>query len=153
RPRRAGRARLRRHRSRPASMTPTDLGLASATELVRLYRRKTASPVEATEAVLARIAKHHPKLNAFVLVDEKAALAAARASEKRWAKKRPLGPVDGVPTTVKDIIVTKGWPTLRGSLTVDPNQDWNDDAPVVARLKESGAVLLGKTTTPEFGWK
>jgi len=134
-------------------MTATDLALASATELVRLYKGKKASPVEAAKAALARIATHDPALNAFVLVDEKAALAAARASEKRWAKKKPLGPVDGVPSTIKDIILTKGWPTLRGSLTVDPNQAWNDDAPVTARLKESGAVLLGKTTTPEFGWK
>jgi aspartyl-tRNA(Asn)/glutamyl-tRNA(Gln) amidotransferase subunit A len=134
-------------------MTATDLALASATELVRLYRNKKASPVEATKAALARIAKHNPVLNAFVLVDEKAALAAARASEKRWARKKPLGPVDGVPSTIKDIILTKGWPTLRGSLTVDPNQAWSDDAPVTARLKEAGAVLLGKTTTPEFGWK
>jgi aspartyl-tRNA(Asn)/glutamyl-tRNA(Gln) amidotransferase subunit A len=58
-----------------------------------------------------------------------------------------------VPTTIKDIILTKGWPTLRGSCTIDPAQDWNEDAPAVARLREAGAVLLGKTTTPEFGWK
>ncbi|HXF54206.1 MAG TPA: amidase family protein, partial [Hyphomicrobiaceae bacterium] len=93
-------------------MTATDLALASATELVRLYKSRKASPVEAAKAALARIAKHNPALNAFVLVDERAALAAARASEKRWAKKKPLGPVDGVPTTIKDIILTKGWPTL-----------------------------------------
>ncbi|MGH7003140.1 MAG: amidase family protein, partial [Alphaproteobacteria bacterium] len=131
----------------------TDLGLASATDLVRLYKAKKASPVEAAKAVLARIARYNARLNAFVLVDEAAALAAARASERRWAKKRPLGPVDGVPATIKDIVLTKGWPTLRGSLTVDPHQPWNDDAPVTARLREGGAVLLGKTTTPEFGWK
>jgi aspartyl-tRNA(Asn)/glutamyl-tRNA(Gln) amidotransferase subunit A len=134
-------------------MTATDLALASAGELLRLFKSKKASPVEATKAALARIAKHNPALNAFVLVDEKAALAAARASEKRWARKKPIGPIDGVPTTIKDIILTKGWPTLRGSLTVDPSQAWNDDAPVTARLKEAGAVVLGKTTTPEFGWK
>ncbi|MFO0987073.1 MAG: amidase family protein [Alphaproteobacteria bacterium] len=131
----------------------TDLALAPATELIRLYKSGKASPVEAAKAALARIAKHNPALNAFVLVDAKAALAAARASEKRWARKKPLGPVDGVPATIKDIVLTKGWPTLRGSLTVDPDQAWNDDAPVTARLKESGAVILGKTTTPEFGWK
>jgi len=134
-------------------MSFTDLGLAPATELVRLYKSKKASPVEAAKAVLARIAKHNPALNAFVLVDEAAALSAARASERRWAKRAPLGPVDGVPATIKDIILTKGWPTLRGSRTVDANQAWTDDAPVTARLREGGAVLLGKTTTPEFGWK
>ena len=131
----------------------TDLALASAADLARLFRAKKASPVDATKAALARIAKHNPALNAFVLVDEGAALASARAAEKRWAKTKPLSAIDGVPATIKDIVLTKGWPTLRGSLTVDPHQAWNDDAPVTARLKEAGAVLLGKTTTPEFGWK
>ena len=63
------------------------------------------------------------------------------------------GLLDGVPVAIKDIVLTKGWPTLRGSKTVDPKGPWNDDAPAVARLREHGAVLLGKTTTPEFGWK
>ena len=58
-----------------------------------------------------------------------------------------------MPVTVKDLLLTKGWPTLRGSKTVDPAGPWDDDAPAVARLREAGAVLLGKTTTPEFGWK
>src|SRR6202030_1383643 len=64
-----------------------------------------------------------------------------------------LSYIDGVPTTIKDIILTNGWPTLRGSQTIDPAQDWSEEAPAVARLREAGAVLLGKTTTPEFGWK
>ena len=80
-------------------------------------------------------------------------MAAARASEERWTKGRPQGRVDGVPATVKDLLITKGWPTLRGSKAVDPKQAWEEDAPTVARLREEGAVLLGKTTTPEFGWK
>ena len=58
-----------------------------------------------------------------------------------------------MPATVKDLLITKGWPTLRGSKAVDPKQAWEEDAPSVARLREEGAVLLGKTTTPEFGWK
>src|SRR5262249_38128165 len=87
------------------------------------------------------------------MVDEESALAAARASEARWHRGEPAGPVDGVPATVKDILLTKGWSTLRGSKAVDPDQPWEEDAPTVARLRESGAVLLGKTTTPEFGWK
>jgi len=61
--------------------------------------------------------------------------------------------LDGVPVSIKDLLLTKGWPTLRGSRTVDPRGPWNDDAPAVARLREAGAVLIGKTTTPEFGWK
>src|SRR5260221_13601964 len=67
--------------------------------------------------------------------------------------REPLSPLDGVPVAVKDILFTKGWPTRRGSLTVDPTGPWNEDAPSVARLHEAGAVLIGKTTTPEFGWK
>ena len=64
-----------------------------------------------------------------------------------------MSPLDGVPVAVKDILLTRGWPTLRGSRTIDPSQAWNEDAPAVARLREAGAVLLGKTTTPEYGWK
>jgi aspartyl-tRNA(Asn)/glutamyl-tRNA(Gln) amidotransferase subunit A len=130
-----------------------DLVYASALDLLKWYREKAISPVEVTRAVLDQINKYNGRLNAFVLVDEKASLEQARASEARWQAGTPLGLVDGIPTTVKDILLTKGWPTLRGSKTVDPSGPWDDDAPVVARLKENGAVLLGKTTTPEFGWK
>jgi aspartyl-tRNA(Asn)/glutamyl-tRNA(Gln) amidotransferase subunit A len=125
----------------------------SATDLLQQYRARKLSPVEALRAVLARVEALNPVLNCFNLVDQKAALAAARASEARWHKGEPMGPLDGVPTSIKDIILTKGWPTLRGSKTVDPKGPWNDDAPAVARLREAGAVLFGKTTTPEFGWK
>src|SRR5579875_1988214 len=130
-----------------------EIALLSAVELLSLYRRKKLSPVEATKAALARIEAHNGSLNAFNLVDEKAALADARRAEKRWQKGEPLGPVDGVPASVKDLLLTKGWPTRRGSKTVNPDQPWTEDAPSVARLREGGAVLLGKTTTPEFGWK
>ncbi|MCA3574270.1 MAG: amidase, partial [Aestuariivirga sp.] len=81
------------------------------------------------------------------------ALAAARASEKRWLKGEPQGPVDGVPTLIKDLLLVRGWPTLRGSCTIARDQPWEHDAPSVARLRECGAVFLGSTTTPEFGWK
>lgn len=131
----------------------TDPCALTATELLAAYRRKALSPVEATKAVLARIRALDPVLNAFVLVAEKEALAAARASEARWRKGAPIGLLDGVPTTIKDLILTRGWPTLRGSRTIDPAGPWDADAPAVARLRESGAVLLGKTTTPEYGWK
>ncbi len=133
--------------------SPEDLALCSAKALLGLYRNKQASPVEAATAVFARIRKLNPVLNAFCLIDEEAAISAARASEARWMKGSPCGLVDGVPTSIKDLVVTRGWPTLRGSKTIDPKGPWNDDAPVVARLREHGAVLLGKTTTPEFGWK
>ena len=125
----------------------------TATALLEHYRRKTLSPVEVTLAVLARIAQLQPSLNAFLLVDREAALAAARASEARWIKAAPIGLVDGVPTSVKDVMIARGWPTLRGSRSVRRDQPWDEDAPMVARLREAGAVLIGKTTTPEFGWK
>ena len=131
----------------------TDLCFMPATELVARYAAKTLSPVEVTRAVLDRIRALNPKLNAYCLVDEDGALAAARASEARWRKGEPVGPVDGVPASIKDLVLARGWPTLRGSKTVDPAGPWNDDAPTTARLRESGAVLLGKTCTPEFGWK
>jgi len=130
----------------------TDLCALSATELVDAFRKKTLSPVDVTRAVLARIEKLNPVLNAFCLVSENA-LDEAKASEARWTAGQPRGLLDGVPVSIKDIILTKGWPTLRGSKTVDPKGPWNDDAPATARLREHGAVLLGKTTTPEFGWK
>ena len=69
------------------------------------------------------------------------------------AGREPVGPLDGVPVSIKDLILTRGWPTLRGSRTVDPSQPWDVDAPVTARLREAGAVIVGKTTTPEFGCK
>ena len=131
----------------------TDLALATAGELLTLYGSGAASPVEAAEAALARIERHDKALNAFRLVDGERALADARASEARWRKGAPAGPLDGVPATVKDLVLTRGWSTLRGSRLVDPEGAWDDDAPAVARLREAGAVLLGKTTTPEFGWK
>jgi aspartyl-tRNA(Asn)/glutamyl-tRNA(Gln) amidotransferase subunit A len=124
----------------------------TAVELLEAYRKHELSPVEVTRAVLERIEKVNPKLNAFCLVSDKA-LDDAKESEKRWLAGQPRGLLDGVPTSIKDLILTKGWPTLRGSKTVDAKGPWNDDAPVTARLREHGAVLLGKTTTPEFGWK
>ena len=134
-----------------------DLTQCTAIELLGLYRSGAASPVEATQAVLQRIARLNPLLNAFCLIDEAAAMASARQSEARWQAHRRSGAgvlsLDGVPMSIKDLILTQGWPTLRGSKTVNPDQPWQVDAPVTARLREAGAVLLGKTTTPEFGCK
>ncbi|CAM4156454.1 Glutamyl-tRNA(Gln) amidotransferase subunit A [Mycobacterium basiliense] len=129
-------------------MTPT------ATELVAGYRNKTISPVEVTEAALNAIDTLDGVVNAFVLVAAEDAIAAARASEARWQAGEPLGPADGVPTSIKDALWTRGWPTVRGSHLIDATgPGWDEDAPAVARLRESGAVLLGKTTTPEYSWK
>jgi aspartyl-tRNA(Asn)/glutamyl-tRNA(Gln) amidotransferase subunit A len=130
-----------------------DLCALTATALLEAYRRQTLSPLEVTKAVLERIDALNPRLNAFVLVDHESALREARASEARWREGQAKGLLDGVPVSIKDILLTKGWPTLRGSKTIDRKGPWNDDAPATARLREHGAVLLGKTTTPEFGWK
>ncbi|MBM3534502.1 MAG: amidase [Alphaproteobacteria bacterium] len=130
-----------------------DVALMPATELLRRYRRGTLSPVEATAAALGEIRKHNERLNALCWLDEEGAIAQARDSEARWHEGRPNGLLDGVPATVKDLLLTKGWPTLRGSRTIKRDQPWTEDAPTVARMREHGAVLLGKTTTPEFGWK
>lgn len=132
---------------------PTRVEAMSATELLQRYKRKTLSPVEATRAALDQIDKHNGTFNAFCLVDRDGALKSARASERRWAKGKPIGPLDGVPVGIKDLMLTKGWPTLRGSKATDPAGPWDEDAPASARLREAGAVFLGKTTTPEFGWK
>ena len=130
-----------------------DILSLTAVELTAHYRSKKLSPVETTRATLDRIARLNPVYNAFVMVDEARAMEDARASELRWQRGAPAGSVDGVPATVKDLIVTKGWPTLRGSRTINPHQPWTEDGPPVARMREQGAVFLGKTTTPEFGWK
>jgi aspartyl-tRNA(Asn)/glutamyl-tRNA(Gln) amidotransferase subunit A len=130
-----------------------DLALLSATELLAGYRDKTFSPVEVTQGILERIEALGTPVNAFSLLDGERALESARASESRWQRGEPRGLLDGVPTTIKDLILTAGWPTMRGSLAIAREQDWDEDAPATARLKEHGAVLLGKTTTPEFGWK
>jgi aspartyl-tRNA(Asn)/glutamyl-tRNA(Gln) amidotransferase subunit A len=131
----------------------SDVAFLPATELLKLYRRRELSPVEATEAALRQIELHNPRVNAYVLVDAEQALARARESEERYRKGESRGRLDGVPASIKDLILTRGWPTLRGSRTIDPDQEWREDAPVAARLREHGAVLLGKTTTPEYGWK
>ena len=131
----------------------TDIAYLGALQLAEAYRNKSLSPVEAAIATLARIDRLNPSINAFCHVAHESALADARASEARWAKGAPLSPVDGVPAGIKDLIVTSGMPTLRGSKTVGTSGPWLDDAPAVARLRESGAVILGKTCTPEWGWK
>jgi aspartyl-tRNA(Asn)/glutamyl-tRNA(Gln) amidotransferase subunit A len=130
-----------------------DFAWLSAGGLLDLYRRKAASPVEVTRALLDRLDRMQPKINAFCIVDLVGAPAAAAASERRWLAGAPTGPLDGVPVTIKDLMLMRGFPTLRGSELVDPDQDWSEDAPATARLREAGAVILGKTTTPEFGWK
>ena len=136
---------------------PTALTELTAQQLLGLYASGALSPVEVTRAVLARIAALDSSLNAFCLVDEAAALQSAQLSEQRWLNHHrnhtPVGALEGVPVSIKDLVLTKGWPTLRGSAAIDTHQVWEVDAPVTQRLREAGAVLFGKTNTPEFGCK
>lgn len=128
----------------------TDL---SAGALRACFAAGDLSPVEVATASLEQIGRFDRTLNAFCFLDPDATLSDARLSEQRWAAKSPLGPFDGVPVAVKDTFFTRGWPTLKGSKTIDPKGPWTADAPAVARLREHGAVIIGKTATPEYAWK
>ncbi|WP_226704995.1 amidase [Microbulbifer elongatus] len=125
----------------------------SALELLKGYQDKQFSPVETTQAMLAQIARCNPVVNAYNLVDEETTLAFARESEQRYLQGNPKGPLDGVPVAIKDVFLTPQWPTIKGSKTIDPSSTLGKEAPSVAALNRNGAVPLGKTTTPEFGWK
>jgi aspartyl-tRNA(Asn)/glutamyl-tRNA(Gln) amidotransferase subunit A len=131
----------------------TDLTQATAAELSSLYQSGAASPVTVAEQVLAKIKRVNPILNAFCFTDPDTTIAQAQASERRWQQGQPLSELDGVPVAIKDSILTQGWPTRHASHAVDPDQSWTKDAPAVARLREAGAVLVGKTTMSEFGSK
>ncbi|MEU0780066.1 amidase [Streptomyces sp. NPDC006173] len=131
----------------------SELTELTAIQLVDGYRKGEFSPEEVTRAALERAERVQPDVNAFIRLLADDALARARASADRWRRGEPTGLLDGVPVTVKDILLLRGHPTLRGSKTVSERGRWDEDAPSVARLREHGAVFLGKTTTPEFGWK
>lgn len=122
----------------------------TAVQLSDAYRAKDLSPVEVTRAILARIESCEPQLNAMYITDADGALAQAAASEKRWHESRPLSPLDGVPITIKDLIATKGDPVPVGTAAADFTPAVADHPPV-ARVKEAGCVILGKTTMPDFG--
>jgi aspartyl-tRNA(Asn)/glutamyl-tRNA(Gln) amidotransferase subunit A len=130
-----------------------DVAFLSATRLLALYRSGEISPVRVMGETLRRLERYEGALNAFVLYDPEEAMKQARASEARWRKGEPKGLLDGVPVAIKDTVLTRGWPRLLGSRTIDPNQQWHEDSPVTARLRGEGALFFGKTTTPEFGWK
>jgi aspartyl-tRNA(Asn)/glutamyl-tRNA(Gln) amidotransferase subunit A len=122
----------------------------SAAELSALYRAHKASPAEALRAVLAHIERCEPKLRALYAFDPDAALSQARASEARWADGQPLSALDGVPGTLKENIATRGTPVPVGTAAslLTPAAE---DAPPAARWREAGAVLLAKTTMPDYG--
>ncbi|GAB3457392.1 amidase [Actinophytocola sediminis] len=125
----------------------------SSTELMAEYRAGRLSPVEVAREALDRAEAVNGAVNAYCLIDRERTLAWAAESAERYRRGEQRGLLDGVPVSIKDILLSRDWPTLRGSLTVDPDQAWDVDAPAVARLREHNAVLVGKTTTPELGWK
>jgi Asp-tRNA(Asn)/Glu-tRNA(Gln) amidotransferase A subunit family amidase len=131
---------------------PEALCWLSAVELSALYRRRRLSPVEVVDAVLARIEKVNPRLNAYVLVTGDRARRQARAAERALGRRaRRLGPLHGVPYSLKDVVLTRGLPTTFGTPLLRDNVP-AEDAPVEERLQAAGGILVGKTNTPTFGW-
>jgi aspartyl-tRNA(Asn)/glutamyl-tRNA(Gln) amidotransferase subunit A len=122
----------------------------SALELIRAYRTRELSPVEAMASVLERVQAFEPHIHATWLHAPERALKEARASEARWAKGEPIGPLDGVPVTVKDNIATRGEPTPLGTAASEMAPA-KADAPPAARLREAGAIIFTKTTMPDYG--
>src|SRR3954449_673897 len=133
------------------AMDSEDLGFLPATELAELIRTKKLSPVEYMQALLARIEALDPKVNACASRAADQARAAARRAEAQLMSGDRIGRLHGVPVTIKDLAITKDMPTQSGSLIFKGYRP-TEDTPVVPRLREEGAIILGKTTTSEFGW-
>ena len=121
--------------------------------LTTAFRQGEVSPVEVLEALFDRIAADPDRINAFSVLDTEGARVAARAAEARYAAGTPLGPLDGVPVSVKDLVAMAGWTTQRGSRACADDPPATEDAPAVDRLRRAGAVLFARTTTTEFGWE
>lgn len=128
-----------------------ELCLFSAHELLRLYRRRELSPLDVALAVLERISAENPRINALYYVDAEGALAAARGAQERWGRRKPRGLLDGVPVTLKDSIDVAGMPTFHGTRACARLPNPGRDSPATARLREHGAVILGKSAMPDFG--
>jgi Asp-tRNA(Asn)/Glu-tRNA(Gln) amidotransferase A subunit family amidase len=132
-------------------MASLELSYRSATDLARMIRTRQISPIEAVRHSLDRIAEINAKLNAFCFIYAEEALTKAKEAERAIGENRPLGPLHGVPIALKDFTPTKGKRTTLGSYT---HENWipDQDAVVARRLFDAGAILIGKTTTPEFGY-
>ena len=123
------------------------------TELIEGYKKNFFSPTDVIEDIVKRLKKINTDLNAFVYFDEELVYKQARDSTKRLANSSPRGSLEGIPISIKDLIVTKDMPTTRGSYTKSLPVLSDYDAPVVSKLKNQGAIILGKTASPEFGHK
>ncbi len=133
-------------------MNATDLCYTPATELLRLLRAKSLSPVELMRAVLERIDRLNPTVNAICTLAADAALDAAKQAEAAIVRGDARGALPGLPVTIKDLAYTKGMRSMFGSF-IHEHLVPQHDPPFVRRLKGAGAIVIGKTTTPEFGWK
>ena len=133
-------------------MPTDDLCWMPGAPMAAAVRRKTLSPVEVMRAVLARIERVNPSLNAFVTLTPEQAMRDARAAERALGRKGArLGPLHGVPFSTKDLVVTRGIRTTFGTRLFADHVP-AEDAPIVERLRAAGAIQLGKTNTPAFGW-
>src|SRR6266511_786247 len=129
-----------------------DLCFTPAVELTRLYRARRVSPLEVMQAVLERLDRVNPVVNAFVTVDREGALLQARRATAALARRNAaVGPLHGIPVGIKDVTLTKGMRTTFGSKLFEQHVP-DEDAVVVERLKAAGAIILGKTNTPEFAF-
>lgn len=133
-------------------MNDDDLCYAPTSTLRPLIQSKQLSCTELTETVLRRIERLEPQLNAFAHLDGDAAIDQAKAADSAIASGQAQGPLTGMPVTIKDLARVAGMPMARGS-HIEAGNMYDADAPFVARLKSAGAIVLGKTTTSEFGWK
>jgi aspartyl-tRNA(Asn)/glutamyl-tRNA(Gln) amidotransferase subunit A len=131
-------------------LTPVEPFRLSALELIGAYRSRALSPVEVMASVIERVGAFEPHIAATWRYAPERALNEARASEARWLKGQPIGPLDGVPVTIKDNIATRGDPTPLGSAATDMTPA-EADAPPAARLSEAGAIVFAKTTMPDYG--
>lgn len=135
----------------PIASAP-ELCKLDASALSQLYASGEVSPVEVTQAALVRAQDVQADFNAFSFIDHEGALEMARASETRWRRREPLSVVDGIPTTIKDIVWVRDWVVRFGSETT-LSMPLAADAPSVRLLRDAGAIFIGQTTSPEFAWK
>jgi aspartyl-tRNA(Asn)/glutamyl-tRNA(Gln) amidotransferase subunit A len=133
-------------------MDDETLAFTTATELAELIRTKQLSPVEVMDATLRRIEALDPKVNAFAHLGADRAMELAKQAETALMGRGPIGRLHGVPTTIKDLAITKDLPSQFGTLMLKDNQP-TEDTPFVTRLQDEGAIVIGKTTTSEYGWK
>ena len=133
-------------------MSPDDLGFLSAVELAALIRTRRVSPVEVMRGTLARIERFNPALNAFVTVQGEEALCSAAKAEEALRSGPPVGPLHGVPLHVKDNLFVAGSRTTFGSKLMETNVT-SEDCPAVERLRKAGMIVVGRTNSPEYGWK